>query len=96
MNLSKFTNSKIESKISIITVVKNNKNYIEKNIISLLDQKYKNYEHIIIDGNSTDGTLDIINKYKKHFSHFISENDDGIYDAMNKELMLPLETLLVS
>jgi len=71
-------------KISIITVVKNNKNYIEKNIISLLDQKYKNYEHIIIDGKSTDGTLDIINKYKKHFSHFISENDDGIYDAMNK------------
>ena len=53
-------------KISIITVVKNNKNYIEKNIISLLDQKYKNYEHIIIDGKSTDGTLDIINKYKKH------------------------------
>ena len=46
MNLSKFTNSKMkESKISIITVVKNNKNYIEKNILSLLGQKYKNYEH---------------------------------------------------
>ena len=51
-------------KISIITVVKNNKSFIEKNILSLLSQKYKNYEHIIIDGESTDGTLEIIDKYK--------------------------------
>ena len=75
-------------KISIITVVKNNKNFIEKNILSLLGQKYKNYEHIIIDGESTDGTLKIINKYKKSISSFISEKDQGIYDALNKGINL--------
>lgn len=75
-------------KISIITVVKNNKKHIEKNILSLLNQKYKNYEHIIIDGKSTDGTIEIIEKYRKHITHFISENDDGIYDAMNKGINL--------
>ena len=71
-------------KISIITVVKNNKDTIEKNILSLLNQNYKNYEHIIIDGGSKDGTIEIINKYKKHIKYFISEKDNGIYDAMNK------------
>jgi len=75
-------------KISIITVVKNNKNYIEKNILSLLGQKYKNYEHIIVDGESTDGTLKIIEKYKKSISSFISESDNGIYYAMNKGIDL--------
>ena len=71
-------------KISIITVVKNNKDTIEKNILSLINQNYKNYEHIIIDGGSEDGTVDIINKYKKNIKYFISEKDNGIYDAMNK------------
>jgi len=71
-------------KISIITVVKNNKDTIEKNILSLLNQNYKNYEHIIIDGGSEDGTVEVINKYKKHIKYFISERDNGIYDAMNK------------
>ena len=75
-------------KISIITVVKNNKSYIEKNILSLLSQKYKNYEHIIIDGGSTDGTLEIIDKYKKSISSFVSEKDQGIYYAMNKGIDL--------
>ena len=75
-------------KISIITVVKNNKSFIEKNILSLLSQKYKNYEHIIIDGESTDGTLEIIDKYKKSISSFISEKDMGIYHAMNKGIDL--------
>ena len=71
-------------KISIITVVKNNKDTIEKNILSLINQNYKNYEHIIIDGGSKDGTLEIINKYRNDIKHFISEKDNGIYDAMNK------------
>ena len=75
-------------KISIITVVKNNKSFIEKNILSLLRQKYKNYEHIIIDGGSTDGTYEIVDKYKKSISSFISEKDQGIYYAMNKGLDL--------
>ena len=52
-------------KISIITVVKNNKSFIEKNILSLLSQNYKNYEHIIVDGNSTDNTIKIIRSFKK-------------------------------
>ncbi len=71
-------------KISIITVVKNNKDNIEKNILSLINQNYKNYEHIIIDGGSNDGTVEVINKYKKNIKYFISEKDNGIYDAMNK------------
>ena len=52
-------------KITVITVVKNNKKDIERNINSVLNQTYKNYEHIIIDGKSDDGTLDIIKKYQK-------------------------------
>ena len=71
-------------KISIITVVKNNKDTIEKNILSLLNQSYKNFEHIIIDGGSKDGTIEVINKYKENIKYFISEKDNGIYDAMNK------------
>ena len=71
-------------KISIITVIKNNKEYIEKNILSLINQNYKNYEHIIIDGGSTDGSKEIIQKYSAKIAHFVSEKDKGIYDAMNK------------
>ena len=71
-------------KISIITVVKNNKDTIEKNILSLINQNYKNYEHIIIDGGSEDGTIDVIKKYRDDIKYFISEKDNGIYDAMNK------------
>tara|TARA_B100001939_G_C16912685_1_gene605349 strand:- start:401 stop:1150 length:750 start_codon:yes stop_codon:yes gene_type:complete len=75
-------------KISIITVIKNNKDYIEKNILSVKNQKYRNFEHIIIDGESTDGSKEIIHKYKSDISHFISEKDNGIYDAMNKGINL--------
>ena len=75
-------------KISIITVVKNNQKLIERNILSLLNQKYKNYEQIIIDGKSTDGTINVIDKYRKYITHFISEEDDGLYYAMNKGIDL--------
>ena len=71
-------------KISIITVVKNNKDSIEKNIQSLINQSYKNYDHIIIDGGSKDGTIEIIKKNKENVKYFISEKDGGIYHAMNK------------
>ena len=74
----------INPKISIITVVKNNKRDLEKNIESLKNQHYKNYEHIIIDGNSTDGTKEVIKKNEKYLSYWISEEDRGLYDAMNK------------
>ena len=71
-------------KISIITVTKNSEKYLEKNILSIDKQKYKNYEHIIIDGKSTDKTIDIIKKYKRKIKYFVSEKDKGLYDAMNK------------
>lgn len=73
-------------KISIITVCYNCKYSIEKTIRSVIDQSYSNIQYIIIDGNSTDGTLDIINKYRDNIDIFISENDNGIYDAFNKGL----------
>ena len=74
----------MKNKISIITVTKNSEKYLEKNILSVHKQKYKNYEHIIIDGKSTDKTIDIINKHKRKIKYFVSEKDSGLYDAMNK------------
>lgn len=74
----------MSAKISIITVVYNNKDFIEEAIRSVLSQDYGNLEYIIIDGGSTDGTLDIINKYNNQISIVISEKDNGLYDAMNK------------
>ena len=71
-------------KISIITVSKNSEKYLEENILSVYGQSYKNYEHIIIDGNSTDKTVDIIKKHKDKISYWVSEKDNGLYDAMNK------------
>ncbi|WP_164110928.1 MULTISPECIES: glycosyltransferase family 2 protein [Sphingobacterium] len=75
-------------KISIITIVYNNVRDIEYTISSVLNQSYPDIEYIIIDGASTDGTLDIINKYKDQISTIVSEKDKGIYDAMNKGLAL--------
>lgn len=71
-------------KISIITVCFNNEKTIEHTIRSVLAQKCKNIEYLIIDGNSTDNTLSIINKYNSDIDFVISENDKGIYDAINK------------
>ena len=78
----------INTLISIITVVYNGKSYIENTILSVIDQEFENYEYIIIDGGSTDGTLDIVKKYENKISVFISEHDDGIFEAMNKGLHL--------
>ena len=63
--------------ISIITVVKNAESTIEKCIKSILNQNYKNIEYIIIDGNSSDKTMSIINKYKDKISVVLSEHDKG-------------------
>ncbi len=75
-------------RISIITVVYNNKATIANAIESVLSQNYKDIEYIIIDGKSTDGTLDVINHYSSRISKIVSEKDNGIYDAMNKGLRL--------
>ena len=70
--------------ITIITVAYNAVKDIENTILSVLNQTYPNIEYIIIDGGSTDGTLDIIKKYEDKISYWVSEPDKGIYDAMNK------------
>ena len=74
--------------ISIITVVRNGEKYLEQTIQSVLNQTYDNIEYIIIDGASTDGTLDIIKKYEDQIAYWVSEPDGGIYDAMNKGIEL--------
>ena len=75
-------------KISVITVVFNAVETIEDTIKSVIDQDYDDIEHIIIDGGSTDGTLDVVNCYKDHLAKVVSEPDNGIYDAMNKGIEL--------
>jgi len=72
--------------VSIITVVWNGEKFIERTIKSVINQTYSAIEYIIIDGGSQDKTLDIIKKYEKNISCWISEPDKGIFDAMNKGL----------
>lgn len=73
---------------SIITVVYNGEKYIEHTIQSVMSQKKKKVEHIIIDGGSTDGTVAILRKYSDKVAYWISEEDKGIYDGMNKGIRL--------
>nr|WP_199156783.1 glycosyltransferase family 2 protein [Pedobacter sp. ASV2] len=75
-------------KLTVITIVYNNARDIERTIKSVLNQTYKKIEYIVIDGASTDGTLEIIQKYTAQISKIVSEPDKGIYDAMNKGLAL--------
>jgi glycosyltransferase involved in cell wall biosynthesis len=70
--------------LSIITINLNNAEGLEKTIASVVSQTYKNFEFIIIDGSSKDNSLDIINRYKEQINFWVSENDNGIYQAMNK------------
>ena len=86
---------KISPKFSIITVVKNDSLEISKTIKSVLSQSFKNFEYIIIDGKSTDGTLKILSKYKHKFNHLISERDNGIYFAMNKGVKISKGEIIV-
>ena len=74
--------------LSIITVVKNAETTIERCIKSVLNQNYKNIQYIIIEGNSSDKTKQIIDKYKDKISLIISEDDNGIWDAINKGIKL--------
>lgn len=81
-------NKKDEPLITIITIVKNGENFLEEALLSLRKQQYQNFEHIVIDGNSTDGTLDIIKKHEKYIDYWVSKNDEGIYDGFNTGMKL--------
>ena len=74
----------MKPKISIITICYNSEKYIEQCILSVISQSYENKEYIIIDGGSSDGTLNKIQKYIDNINYFISEPDNGISDAFNK------------
>ena len=80
--------SKKELLISIITVVYNGEKFLEKIITSVINHSYKNFEYIVIDGGSTDKSLDIIKKYEKKIDYWVSEKDNGIYDAFNKGMII--------
>lgn len=85
MNEQKLFNKPL---VTVITVVYNDVNNIEETIKSVIHSQYENIEYIVIDGNSTDGTLNIIKQYDKYITTWISEPDHGIYDAMNKGLII--------
>ena len=73
-------------KISIVTVAYNCREVIERTILSVVHQDYDNFEYVVIDGGSNDGTVNIIRQYEQYMAFWSSERDRGIYDAMNKSL----------
>jgi glycosyltransferase involved in cell wall biosynthesis len=78
----------MQVKLSIITVVRNDRFGIETTIQSVISQDYPFLEYIIVDGNSSDGTLDVINSYREKVTKIISEIDQNLYDAINKGISL--------
>ena len=80
---------------SVITVVKNDKFGITKTIKSILNQSYKNFEYLVIDGASKDGTLSILSKYKNKIDHIVSRPDKGIYFAMNRGIKIAKGEIIV-
>tara|TARA_A100000164_G_scaffold378760_1_gene421180 strand:- start:963 stop:1802 length:840 start_codon:yes stop_codon:yes gene_type:complete len=81
-------NKKDQPLITIITTVKNGEEFLEEAILSLRKQVYKNFEHIIIDANSSDGTLKIVKKYNDQIDYWVSLNDNGIWDGFNLGMKL--------
>ena len=75
-------------KVTLLTVTYNSKSHLEECIHSVIGQTYTDIEHIIIDAASTDGTLDIIRCYENQIARWISEKDQGMYDAINKGIAM--------
>ena len=71
-------------KVSIITATYNSVSFIEDCLVSVAEQSHDNLEHVLIDGSSSDSTLEVIQNYRSEFTKVVSEPDDGIYDALNK------------
>jgi glycosyltransferase involved in cell wall biosynthesis len=86
-NYSK-TNAGTKPRISVITVVLNGEKYLEQTIQSVIKQTYVNLEYLVVDGGSTDGSLEILRKYEHSIDYWVSECDGGIYSAMNKGVAL--------
>lgn len=82
------TSSEEQPLITVITVVLNGEKYLEQSILSVIEQSYDNVEYIIIDGGSTDSSLEIIRRYENKIDYWISEKDNGIYDAFNTGIQL--------
>ncbi len=78
----------MSAKVSIITVVYNGEDHLQQTINSVIAQDYQNIEYIVVDGNSTDSSVSIIEKNEAHISKWVSESDKGIYDAMNKGVQM--------
>ena len=81
--------------LSIITVVFNGEKHIKPTIESVLNQTFTNYEYLVIDGKSTDQTLEMVNQYQSQINKIISEPDRGVYDAMNKGLEMATGTYVL-
>ncbi len=77
----------MNTKLSIITINRNNKDGLQKTIESVINQTFKDYEYIVIDGASTDGSVDVIKQYANQITYWVSEPDKGIYNAMNKGIL---------
>ena len=75
-------------KYSIITINYNNKDGLKKTIESVIQQTYRDFEYIVIDGGSTDGSADVLKEYNTHITYWVSEPDKGIYNAMNKGIII--------
>ncbi len=77
----------MQKKLSIISINYNNKEGLEQTINSVINQSYKDFEYIIIDGNSSDGSKEVLEKYKDNIDFALSEKDTGVYNAMNKGIL---------
>ncbi len=95
MYIKKNSHLKMSKKLSIITINYNDKKGLQKTIDSVVNQTWKDFEFIIIDGGSIDGSVDIINKYQKEINYWVSEKDTGVYNAMNKGIKMAVGEYLI-